>query len=225
MATTTTKAKKEVKPKKVKEKRISISSFEKAAKAAYEPTTTVKWGDIEIVVTRTLPLSKVMQIIRDTVELCFTDDGEYMPEIKDFAIRKFLLEDYGNFRLPENTSLQYELIYTTDACEAVRNEINDRQFIVVIDSIERRIAHRLSIDTSRVNQQMESLYAEFAKLESVLSSTFEGIDANAMAGLIDAVQNGKLDEEKLIKSYFDEKDAHEAKPEQPELKLVETVKE
>ena len=209
MATTTKKTKKEDKPKKVKAKKISVTSFEKAAKAAYEPTTTVKWGDIEIVVTRTLPLSKVMQIVSDTVELCFTDDGEYMPEIKDFAIRKFLLEEYGNFRLPENTSLQYELLYTTNACEVVRNEINDRQFIVVVDSIERRISHRLSVDTSRVNQQMESLYSEFAKLESLLSNVFEGIGADTMTGLINTLQNGKFDEDKLVDAVLKHKESEE----------------
>ena len=42
-----------------------------------------------------------------------------------------------------------------------------------------------------------------------------------MAGLIDAVQNGKLDEEKLIKSYFDEKDARGSEAEQPDLNLLE----
>ena len=209
MATKAKKTKKEDKPKKVKAKKISVNAFEKAAEAAYNKTETITWNGLEVTVSPTLSLGNAIKLARDVVDLCFTDDGEYMPEVKDYAFRAFVLERYANFTLPKNTETQYRIIYTTDAYESVWNVLNKRQLASIEEAIDKRIAHKLAIDTSRVNQQMESLYAEFAKLESILSNTFEGIDESTMTGLIDAIQNGKLDEGKLVDAYFEHKEAEE----------------
>ena len=111
--------------------------------------------------------------------------------------------------MPSNTSAQYDLVYRTDAFATVYAHINVEQFNEICLAVDRKLQYKADANIEAINKQMQTLFDSFEDIEKNLSSLFE------------AIANGQLDEEKLMKSYFDEKEAHEAKPEQPELKLVE----
>lgn len=216
----------EKKPKTAKKKRVSINALEKVMKGTYVPTETIKWHDIEVTITKTLPLKDVIGMVNDIVDSCFAlEDGDFLPEIRDFAIKSAVLEKYANFTMPSNTSAQYDLIYRTDAFAAVYAHINIEQFNEICLAVDRKLQYKADANIEAINRQMQTLFDAFEEIEKNLSSLFTGMDNESMAKLVDAISNGQLDEEKLMKSYFDEKEARDAETEQPELKLVAPKKE
>lgn len=216
----------EKKTKTAKRKRVSINALEKVMKSTYTPEEVITWHDIEVTITKTLPLKDVIGMVNDVVESCFAlEDGDFLPEIRDFAIKSAVLEKYANFTMPSNTSAQYDLVYRTDAFAAVCAHINIEQFNEICLAVDRKLQYKTDSNVEAINRQMQTLFDSFEDIEKNLSSLFEGMNNESMAKLVDAIANGQLDEEKLMKSYFDEKEAHEVKPEQPELKLVETSKD
>ena len=76
-----------------KRKRVSINALEKVMKSTYTPEEVITWHDIEVTITKTLPLKDVIGMVNDVVESCFAmEDGDFLPEIRDFAIKSAVLE-------------------------------------------------------------------------------------------------------------------------------------
>lgn len=189
-------------------KRISINALEKCVAEAYGDRVVIKeWNGIDIIINKQLTLPEMMSFVDGVVKSCFSDDGnEYMPEIKDFALRCSVLEMYGNFRLPENVEKKYELVYGCDACEVVLKEIDRGQFDAMLQAIDEKIQSIADANIEAIHKQINELYASFSNLEERLSSVFNGIDKETMTGLVSAMSGNKIDEETLIKTYLKSKE-------------------
>lgn len=185
-----------------KTKRISINAFDKIAKETYTPTETIEWNGIEVTIKRTLSFEEMMTFVDSVVKSCFTiDKGTYLPEVKDFAIKSCILEMYSNFSLPNNTEHKYNLIYCTDAIQAVLQHINVQQFNEIVQAINDKLDNLAQEDIEMVHRQMNDLYTAFDNLQKQFSGVFEGINADDVSKLVNAITDNKLDEEKLVKAY------------------------
>lgn len=200
----------EVKEKPKKQKNISINTFDKIMKATYEPTATVSWNDIDITVKKTLSLQEMMEFVEAVVQLCFDEEsGNYLPEVRDFAIKLNTLTNYANFKMPQNLNHQYELIYCTNAFETVLTKVNVAQFNEMCMSIDKKIQHRVDANVEALNKQVGQLLDSFENLEQKMAALYEGVDNESMSKMISAIENGVFSEQKLVQSYFDEKDKRE----------------
>jgi len=190
---------------KEKVKKVSINALEKCVEESAPSIVNVEWRGIEVTITRRLSLSDMMKFVDGVTNLCFSDDGTYMPEIKDFATRCNVLEMYANFTLPSNIEKRYELVYACDVYATIMGSIDRTQFEVMLAAIDDKIDNRAQANVEAINRQMNELYAAFENLESRLSAVFDGIDGDTMKQLIGAMSNGKLDEQKLMDAYLDAK--------------------
>ena len=141
--------------------------------------------------------------VSDVAKSCFADDdGEYMPEVRDFAIKSCLIEYYTNLSLPSNTERRYELIYSCNITDVIMEHIDKGQLFEIIKAIDARIEHTASANVESLNKQMNELYAAFDNLQTNLSGIFSGIGADDIKGLVSALSGGGLDEGKIVEAYL-----------------------
>ena len=188
-------------------KKISINALEKCVKeAAGEPIVTKEWRGINVNIKVRLGLKEMMTFVDGVVKTCFTeDDNQYTPEVLDFAIRSSVLEMYANFTLPTNIEKQYELVYGCDMYETILETIDRSQFDAMLRAIDEKIAHIAASNIEAVTRQVNDVYASLNALEERLSAVFQGIDNDAITGLVGAMADGKFDEEKLVQAYLETK--------------------
>ena len=122
-----------------KEQRVSINTFEKLAKDNFADQDTVQWLGVDVVIKHTIPLRDVLQFTKDIVDTTFMEDGTFVPEISDFAVKSGMVEYYSNLTLPENLEKQYELIYKTGVSDMIYEHINQRQLDEIVNAANRKI--------------------------------------------------------------------------------------
>lgn len=188
-------------------KKISINALEKCVKeAAGEPIVTKEWRGINVNIKVRLGLKEMMTFVDGVVKTCFTeDDNQYTPEVLDFAIRSSVLEMYANFTLPSNIEKQYELVYGCDVYSTILEAIDRSQFDAMLRAIDEKISHIAASNIEAVTRQVNDVYASLNALEERLSAVFQGIDKDAITGLVGAMADGKFDEEKLVQAYLETK--------------------
>lgn len=185
-------------------KKFSINSFEKIMKDTYEPTETFEWHGESVTVTRALDFNDMVSFVNEVVDSCFTDDGTYLPEAKEFAIKICILEKYGNFNIPTNNKNTYTLIYCTDAVSEVVKHINTTQLHDIINAIDEKIEKRVTANIEALHRQMSDVAAAFDNIQQQLSKIYDGIDSDELKNVLEAVTGGTFSEEKLVKAYLDQ---------------------
>lgn len=183
------------------EKRISINAFEQVVNERFGNYTEVEWYGINILVTPTLSFKTMMTFVNDVVGSCFDEGGEYRPEIMDFAIRTNILTKYANFRLPDDLSKRYDLVRRSDAVEAVMREINQEQLHEITRAIDRKLRQLSDANVQALNTKLTEVANGFEELQNQIADMFNGISNADIQGLLGAMSNGSIDEEKIVQAY------------------------
>ena len=185
-------------------KRITINAFEKALEHGVPETITIEWNGLEVDIKPTLSLGEMYGFVNGVVSVCVNQEtGVYNAEIKDFAIKMMVLENYANFTLPKNSERAYELIYRTEAYFKVKEYINPVQFDEICEAIDAKIEYILKSNVEAVNKQISEMFSSMENIQEQFSSLLGDVDGEDIKGLIGAITNGKLDEEKLMRTYLD----------------------
>lgn len=181
--------------------RIDASTLVEVVNKIEEQTTEFEWNGMCVVVNRTLPMKTMLEFVDYVVKTCFSDDGEYLPEVKDFAIKSCLLEMYANFDLPTDLHTRYSVIYNSDIVDAVLNCIEGRQFGEIINAIEQKIANLAQANVQMVYAQMNRINDEFENLQNNIAALFTGVDQDDVKKLVNAISNGNIDEGKIVQAF------------------------
>lgn len=136
-------------------KQISINQWEKLLG---DNTVTVElFKDQEdspiIEIRKTLPIAEFWNAVDEVVEMCFPTinvgteeqpkyEVTYMPENYDFALRRIVVSQYANMRLPKDYGSQYDLLYTTPVYSMVYPQINSAQLEDLIEGSRQKIEFR-----------------------------------------------------------------------------------
>ena len=187
-------------------KRITINAFEKVMKENYQPIVEVEWNGLTIEIKRTLSFAEMMGFISGVVAACYNaETGMYTPDVKSFAIKIMVLENYANFTMPSNPEKMYELTYCTDALDAVMPYINQVQFREICDSIDERLDYITSASIEAANKQIAEMFSSMDGIQEQLSSLFGKVSDEDIKSLVGVLVNGKFDEEEIVKAVLNEK--------------------
>ena len=185
-------------------KRITINAFEKALEQGVPETITIEWNGLPIEIKPTLSLGEMYGFVNGVVAVCVNQDtGIYSAEAKDFAIKMMVLENFANFTLPKNSERAYELIYRTDAFYTVREHINPVQFEEICKAIDAKIEYAIKLNAEAANRQINEMLSSMEGIQEQLSSLLGEVNQEDIKNLVGAIMNGKLDEEKLMKTYLE----------------------
>lgn len=194
-------------------KRITINAFEKVMKENYQPVVEVEWNGLTIEIKRTLSFAEMMGFISGVVAACYNaETGIYTPDVKGFSIKVMVLENYANFTMPSSPEKMYELIYCTDALDAVMPYINQAQFREICDSIDERLDYITSANIEAANKQIAEMFSSMDGIQEQLSSLFGKVSDEDVKNLVGALVNGKFDEEELVKAVLNEKSKDSEQP-------------
>lgn len=191
------------KPNKVK--KISILSLEKIMKETAKPTSEIKWKGLNIVIKHTLPLKEMLEFVNDVTKICFAaETGEFLPEVKMFAVKCCVLERYANFNLPSNVERRYNLVYNTDVYEVVMQHINHEQFNEIMDAIDDKVDNAAQANIEAINIQMAEVYNQFNNLQAEINNMFAGINPEDLSKFFGAVSATNL-----VDAYMEQDKAEE----------------
>lgn len=188
-----------------KDKKVSVRAMDEVVKSCYKGVHTDEWRGVEVVVKSVLSLTEMMAFVDQVVGSCFLDDGRFVPEVKDFAIKSNILSRYANISLPDNLEHRYQLIYCSDIVDFVKEYVNDEQLREITEAIESKIAHRCHTETIGVQRQLSKLADALGEVQKTATGLFDDISADDLKVLISAMTGGVVDEEKLVEAYLKQK--------------------
>ena len=119
---------------------VTVNQLRKIHADTYKPTKTIDWNGVTITVKKQLSLGEMIGFVKGVVDVCFdANTGAYFPEVKYHAIKMMVLQNYANFNMPKKATEQFTLVNQTEAFELVRQNIDQEQFMQIIDAINMRI--------------------------------------------------------------------------------------
>ena len=186
------------------EKRISISVMDSIIKERFDNIVTEQWCDIEVRIKKTLSFTEMMEFVNDVVLSCFQEDGGFVPEVMDFAVKSNILTKYANFSLPDNLEHRYEIIYRTDAVDTICKKINGAQLNEIVSSINRKVKFLCDSNALMIKRQVNDLISAFNELQARTEGMFNGIAPDDIAKLADVLSSDKLSEDKIVAAYLNQ---------------------
>ena len=186
-----------------KNRRISINAMDSIMKTQYENITTERWNEIDITIKRTISLGDMLSFVNDVVASCFQDNGEFMPEVLDFAIRSNIILKYSNVSLPDNLEHRYAILYCTDIVNFVRGYADQEQVDEIINAIHQKVDYLCNTNVRAIQSKLNELISAFDNLQSKTADVFNNISSEDVAKLARVLSSGDLSEDKIVAAYMD----------------------
>lgn len=192
------------------EKRVSIGKVDTIMKENFDNVSTEQWHDTEVKIKRSISFTEMMEFVNDVVMSCFQDEGGFVPEVLDFAIKSNILTRYANFSVPDNLEHRYEIIYQTDAVDFVCRNINMGQLNEIVASINRKIDYLCNSNMASINRKMTELVNAMENLQTQTMEVFGGVSADDISKIANAVASGELSGDKIVEAYLNKTKLAEA---------------
>lgn len=179
---------------------ISIGKMDEIIKDYFPEYEVVDWRGEELTVRKFLPYSLVVEIVSKVTDACFDEQGEYHPEVKEFAIRLCYLEAATNVRIPENVEKQYLFLFGSDLWEAVLSGVNLDQYNYVLDAIDEKIEVRNDANRAAFEREVNTVIESLNQIGEQAKTLFENIAPEDLQAMISAIGENGIDEEKLAQA-------------------------
>ena len=166
------------------------------------PTRVVEWNGLKIEINHTLNVKDAFELVKAVVDSSFLDDGSYVPEATDFAMRANVIAYYSNIELPNDMAAQYRMVYSLPIYEIVRAAINAQQFDSLYDAVERRIEMICDTDIMETRAKINQLFDALEKLERHIEDIFGGVGSDDIAKIAGAISKDTIDEEKVVEAFL-----------------------
>ena len=185
--------------------RVSINKLEKAVSEDYEPVIVARWRELDIEVSRALSFEQMLRFVKSVVDLCFDSEEEYLPEVKDFAVKRAIIENYTNVALPQNVQKCYEIIYSSDIVQFIEQYIDEDQFFGIMNAVDEKIKYKVRNNIDKTNKMINDATAKLENMERDIERVLAGVDGDSVGKMINAIASGALDKDALAKAIVKEK--------------------
>ena len=98
------------------------------------PYKKVNWHNAELNVKPLLTFDEFSDAVYHTIQYCFDDEGRYIPELFDFALRVNILSTYALVELPKDFNRLYHVVYGSDLYDVVCKNVNAAQMSALRDA-------------------------------------------------------------------------------------------
>lgn len=181
------------------------TSYEKILEAAddYLPlVNTVSFHDIDINVNRILPFGIFSNVVNGIADSCFDAvTGEYMPELREFATNIAIISAYTNIDLPtDDIEAQYALACGSGVVEVIKDGIDQNQLSELYYSVKKKIDIRNDANTRFFENEVSKAINTVDGIVGNFSAMFDGVSADDMKQMIQAIAEHGLDEGKLAEA-------------------------
>lgn len=186
----------------VKADNTNTEALDAILKGLEQKITTKEWNGITINIRDSLTNVDAIRFTKVITDLCFTESGEYLPEVFEYAYDFAVVSFYSDFKLPATLEDQYKILVFTDLVEVVLSYVDSKQFEAVFDATKEKIDYRLKTEVDAIKKQAEEMINSVDALLTKLSETFGEFDNKEIKGLVKALSSGKIDEKKIMDAYL-----------------------
>ena len=204
------------------QKMISVEKMDEIMKDYFPAETVIDYHGQELVVYRTVPFIVFCDMVRKIAGACFNPDtGEYMPEVREFATRASVMEAYTNIRVPQNPEHQYQMLYCTDLWDIIINAISGSQYLDLDTSIDERIRVRNDANRVEFESEVQRVVDTITQTGEQITEIFQNVSADDLQNLVGAIENGAVDENKLVQAVVSEQNKLRKENEAPVFDVIE----
>lgn len=183
--------------------KITSKQIIEASADYYRDSDSFEWHGIEIFVNKVIPFMEMADYVNTVVGGCFTEEGDYVPQMKDYIINKLLILKYSNIELPEDYNEIYDFIYKTDIVSQIISRIDSSQFNSIINSINEKISLRKQTNITSFEKNIKDITNKLDDMKLVFSTLFDGISSEDINNLVSAMSSNGIDESKVVDAYID----------------------
>lgn len=162
----------------------------------------IEWNTLNVKVKQSLGLNECIEFAKNASELCFSKDGDYMPEMLKFSIGYTTVVMYTDLVLPEDLNDKYKIVTQTDIINRITEVIDKVQYESLMYAIDERIDYKLNSNIDAVSRQIDILYGKAEDTFTKFSEMFAGIDVDEFKNIMTTISQSKLDEGKLMEAYL-----------------------
>ena len=202
------------------DKKVSIALFDEIMKEQFEYKTTIQWHGAEVSVKCILSLADMLAFVDDVVKSCFHDKLGFMPEVMDFAIKSNILTRYANFSMPDNLEHRYQMIYATDAVDAVCAAISEVQLQEIVNAINSKIDFLCDSKATAIEARVNDVLTAMEEIRDKTQDIFAGLTRDDVKKVMDAIGNGSVSEEKIVQAYLEQTNGETIEGEVPEPAML-----
>lgn len=177
----------------------------------FENTKTINWNGIQLNVKRYISLAEMLEFVDYVTKMCFGDDNEYRPELKDMAIKICTLEKFAGVVLPEDVSKTYDIIYGTDIVRVVYDAIDPEQIAEIVHAIDVKVANTARANIERVNAELDKINKRFEDIQASIEKVFSNVSPEDITAMLKSIPDiANIDEGDFIQKYIENTKAADA---------------
>lgn len=185
------------------DKKISYETIKEIMNERCPQVEILEWYGTEITVQKIVSFKKMSEIVLRVAAVCFNrDDGSYMPEVMNTALRLCIFEAYTNIELPDDIDEQNFLIFGSGLWDLVTALIDADQLGTIELAINRRVKARLDTNRAEFERAVNNVMTSLTELGKQLNGLFGNITEEKFNALIDAISTGGVDEQKLVQAVL-----------------------
>lgn len=167
----------------------------------------VGWLGYTIHIKHVLDFAEMMSFVNGVVSGCFAkSDNHYMPEVRDFYLRYFIVESYTNIELPDSIEEKNQVLYGSNLVDTVLCNVDMGQYHAIVSAIDKKIAYFVNANVKQITDEVNLVSSHLNKLYDDLSETFSGIDRDTITSIANAISGGVIDEKKLVEAVIAARD-------------------
>ncbi|CCY68616.1 putative uncharacterized protein [Clostridium sp. CAG:678] len=183
-----------------------VSNLLKTINGEYSNTVKKTWQGMTFEIKRVLSFAEMTEFIDSVMSLCFSDSYLYLPEVRDFAINSCIIDYYTNIDIVDDVNIRYNTIYCTNLIEQIKKEINTNQLDNILDALDEKIDYRVSTNIDAILSQVDNIVQTLENFAQKAQDSFKDLTPDDIKGFVSSINSGALDEEKIVKAYFDSRE-------------------
>lgn len=188
-----------------KVKKVSINAFEKAVKECHENTVVAEWNGLEVVITHTISLQDMMNLVAEVADNCFLDDGRYIPEMMQPLLDCGVVERYTNISLPSNLAARYELVMKSGIMDFIMPKINSNQYSDIVVAIRDKVDYACDSNTAEFNRAIDNMMESINAIQESTKNLFENVSPDDIRKIVGVVGDERRIEERIVDEYIKKK--------------------
>lgn len=148
----------------------------------------------------------MLAFVNDLVSMCFTDDGEYVPETLDFFVKYGVLTRYANLTFPTDIEKAYAMIYHSDVFEFVVQRIDQRQLEEIVNAAANKVKFLCDANIKETRVQLSRLLTMVEEIGDKFGAVFDGLTTEDVSQLVQTLTWTGVDEGKMVEAFLAHKE-------------------
>ena len=191
---------------------IKAEAFKEYMNDYFPKEKVVTIGGVDITVRNHLSMEEMIDFVDFVVKNCTQDNGEtYIPELKDFLIRREVINRYTNIDLPERIEDQYNFVYGSDIISKLTDGvINRNEFNNILQGIEYQLAYVESVEHREYKKKIDEIYSSITTITDQVSRMYEEMTPAELTDLMKVIvgmKDGSVNEEEIARAVMHYKES------------------